>query len=122
MAPWLRRIRCGPSASGSPTPQAGHQCRWQYSRHSAGAVHEQAAEFRLAAGNAPATVDLVDLEPTTSDEIGAIANTTGLAPGDHTLEVVTQDDTETVSVTVTGTKTRTESRAPSKEQVVTATP
>lgn len=64
----------------------------------------QAAEFRLAAdsgGDVAEAVELVDLGPAASVGVGATIDTTGLDPGEYTLEVVTENDTETVSVTVT---------------------
>jgi hypothetical protein len=65
----------------------------------------QAAEFRLAAdsgGDVAEAVELVDLGPAASVGVGATIDTTSLDTGEYTLEVVTENDTETVSVTVTG--------------------
>lgn len=64
----------------------------------------QVAEFRLAAdssGSVAEAVEIVDLGPAASAGVGTTIDTTGLDPGEYTLEVVTENDTETVPVTLT---------------------
>jgi CARDB. len=65
----------------------------------------QAAQFRLVSNDSGTSVteaiDAVDIAPGESANSTAKLNTTGLAPGSYTLEIVTKDDTEQMSVTIT---------------------
>jgi phage tail sheath gpL-like len=62
----------------------------------------QVAEVRLRSGDAGVNATTaVDLGSTGSANTTVSINTTGLDPGNYTLEVVTEDDTAQMTVTVT---------------------